>query len=111
MRYVVTGGRNNNNIEAVNKAISELPDDAVIVNGGAKGIDALCAIVAKKRGLRVETFNAEWEKYGMAAGPIRNAKMLENADYLIAFYGGKGTADCVKQATSKGIPIIEAEGE
>jgi len=109
MRYVVTGGRNNRNLAAVRKTISALPGDATVVNGGASGIDTLCADFARSIGLNVETINAEWAKYGKAAGHIRNAKMLETADYLIAFNGGRGTADCVRQARAKGIPVIEAE--
>jgi hypothetical protein len=57
---------------------------------------------------------ADWDSHGKAAGPMRNRTMLagvnspvSNADLLIAFKGGRGTADCVRQARELGIPVIE----
>lgn len=59
---------------------------------------------------------AHWDAHGKAAGPVRNGEMLRGkstfrdegvADLLIAFPGGKGTADCVAQARSLGIAVIE----
>lgn len=64
-------------------------------------------------------YPARWDKEGLAAGPIRNRRMLTMwadkgrqdlgaiADLLIAFPGGKGTADCVRQARELGIAVIE----
>ncbi len=49
---------------------------------------------------------AKWETYGKAAGPIRNREMLLNLPALVvAFPGGKGTADMVRQAERAGIPV------
>lgn len=44
-----------------------------------------------------------------AAGPRRNGRMLKVAapSALIAFKGGRGTADCTKQARRRGITIYE----
>jgi hypothetical protein len=44
------------------------------------------------------------------AGPRRNARMLRDGkpDVLIAFTGGKGTANCISQATKLGIAIYYA---
>jgi hypothetical protein len=51
-------------------------------------------------------FDADWTKHGKAAGPIRNQEMIDEADALAAFPGGRGTADCVRRAKAKGIPIF-----
>ena len=53
-------------------------------------------------------FIAEWDVYGKAAGPIRNKAMIDKADALIAFWDGdsRGTKDCIKHATHKGIPVL-----
>ena len=44
--------------------------------------------------------DADWAKYGPVAGPIRNQDMLDlhRPKMVIAFPGGKGTADMVKRA-------------
>jgi hypothetical protein len=51
---------------------------------------------------------AEWKKYGPAAGPIRNQRMLDwGPDLVVAFSGGKGTADMVRRARAAGVEVIE----
>ena len=50
-------------------------------------------------------------KYGRAAGPIRNQKRLEEKPELVAaFPGGKGTADMVRKGkqASPEVVIVEA---
>jgi hypothetical protein len=51
---------------------------------------------------------AEWKKYGYAAGPMRNTRMCEwKPDAVIAFEGGRGTANMIEQARAAGILVIE----
>lgn len=38
--------------------------------------------------------------------PTENARLLADAELVLAFPGGQGTANCVNQATNKGITII-----
>ena len=59
-------------------------------------------------GWPVRQRRAEWSRLGMAAGPIRNQAMLEEAGALahcdgaellvLAFPGGAGTASCIREA-------------
>lgn len=59
-------------------------------------------------GFWVEDFPADWERNGRAAGPIRNRQMLDGKpDLVIAFPGGKGTADMVAEAKRRGIAVRE----
>lgn len=53
-------------------------------------------------------YEAYWKAKGNAAGPIRNKEMIADADALIAFWDGKskGTKNCIKCATDKGIPVL-----
>ncbi len=75
------------------------------------GLDAIVASFPYK----VVVYRAAWDKHGKAAGPIRNAAMLNtksdalnsNVDLLVAFPGGRGTADCVCQARALGIAVLE----
>jgi hypothetical protein len=51
---------------------------------------------------------ADWRRYGDAAGPIRNKRMLEwLPDLVVGFPGGAGTADMLAQARAAGVMVIE----
>lgn len=76
----------------------------VIVQGGARGADALAKEWAVANDIPYEEFLPEWNKFGRAAGPIRNKAMLDSGiDIVVAFPGGRGTADTIRQATKMGI--------
>ena len=78
----------------------------VIVQGGAVGADYIAKAWAEKHDIPGETFKAEWNKYGRAAGPIRNSAMLKTSpDLVIAFPGGRGTNDTVTKAQKLGIEV------
>jgi hypothetical protein len=66
---------------------------------------------AESQGVTVEAYPADWKKHGRAAGPIRNQRMLdENPDILVAFPGGKGTADMVARARKASLTVIVVHG-
>jgi len=54
---------------------------------------------------------AKWSKHGRAAGPIRNQEMIDECkpDLVVAFPGGRGTADMVRRAKAAGIRVIEVQ--
>lgn len=81
--------------------------DIVIVSGGAQGADSLGEEYARERDYGVKRFPADWERFGRAAGPVRNAVMADNADALIAFWDGKsrGTRNMIDTAGKKGLVI------
>lgn len=73
-----------------------------IIHGGATGVDTLAHSFAHRYGLQPVKCEALWDFYPhkgpMNAGHLRNAAMLElRPDVVIAFPGGSGTADMVKQ--------------
>jgi len=95
-----------------------------LIHGAAKGADTLAAewqnariraVRNRDRGteglprdLWAAGYPADWNKHGPAAGPIRNQYMLDNnpgIELVIAFPGGRGTADMVRRAKAKGIPV------
>lgn len=81
-----------------------------VINGGAKGADRHAKKWAEVNSIPVETFKARWRQDGnKAAGPIRNQRMIDEGkpDLVIAFPGGKGTADMVRRARAAGIPVQE----
>lgn len=78
-----------------------------IICGEARGADSLGRKYAEEHGIAVESFPANWKKYGRSAGYIRNQEMADHADALIAFWDGKsrGTKNMIDIAKKKGIPI------
>jgi hypothetical protein len=110
MKILACGGRSYLNRDRVFRSLDELKPDHVI-HGGASGADSLAGIWARNRGVALTVYKADWEKHGSAAGPIRNQQMLDEGkpDLVVAFPGGKGTADMVKRAKRAGIKIVEIE--
>ena len=104
MKVIIAGGRSFNDFELfkvkVKHYLGSLSEKPEIIHGGCKGADALAHIFAEANELNVKVFNANWGKYGNAAGPIRNREMAEHADSLIAFWDGKskGTKNMIDTA-------------
>lgn len=79
-----------------------------VINGGALGADTLARAWATERCIPLVTFRANWKEHGRAAGPMRNAVMLESKpDLVIAFPGGQGTRNMILQARRALVPVIE----
>lgn len=81
-----------------------------VVSGGQSGADELGERWGRLKHLQVKRFPANWQKYGKAAGPIRNKAMAEYADAVILFPGGAGTHDMFKKAKEYGLKIIYNAG-
>lgn len=113
MRVAITGGRDFDDMECVDRTLSSLHEIRRITelaHGKACGADSLAGVWAMHRGVTVRTYEADWKKHGKAAGPIRNEFMLSDFDpyALVVFPGGRGTADCVRRAVKMGVTIIKA---
>lgn len=108
MRILSCGGRDFYDELTVYFAFKELPEDTVIVHGGANGSDYLTEQVCKGFGYTVYSAKAEWDRLGREAGPQRNRMMLDKygpIDILYVFPGGRGTEDMVMVAAERGIPF------
>lgn len=111
-RVLVCGGRHYSNEEHVERVLDAIVEEfgpVVIIEGEASGADALAKAWAKKHGYDVDPFAPNWKVYGRAAGPIRNAKMLEKGkpDFVVAFPGNDGTNDMVTQARAAGMEVLD----
>jgi len=110
MRVLVCGGRDFHDAALVERTLNDIePPVRVVIEGGASGADYLGRTWAKLRQRGVETYDAMWKRDGKAAGPIRNQAMLVNGrpDLVVAFPGGRGTADMVRRAKAAGVPVVE----
>ena len=107
MRLLVCGGRNYQDGNTVWAILWALHPE-VVIHGAAKGADKLAGDWAVEMQVPCDEFHADWTSHGRAAGPIRNARMLAEGkpDLVLAFPGGSGTENMVKQATAAGIPVI-----
>ena len=82
-----------------------------VIAGGCRGADSLAATAARACGYPFREFPADWQRFGKAAGPIRNQQMLNEGkpDLVIAFHENpeesKGTKDMICRATSQGVPV------
>jgi aspartokinase-like uncharacterized kinase len=111
-RVLVCGGRDYSDIVRVFSVLDKLHREAeidCIIEGGAKGADRLALEWAGQSSVPVETYEADWENQGSFAGPARNKRMLDEGkpDLVIAFPGGRGTADMVRKARRAGVEVVE----
>lgn len=69
------------------------PEIDTIVSGGARGADSYAEKYAHENGLNLIVHQADWNKYGRAAGFKRNQLIWDDSDVIIAFWDGesKGT--------------------
>lgn len=86
-----------------------------IIEGGCRGADAFARKWALwqpfERMVSWSTYDADWRKYGKAAGPLRNQRMLDEGkpDLVLAFGGHSGTNDMIKRARKAGVNVIEID--
>lgn len=110
MRVLITGGRNYDDQKLLDETLDALHAAngvTTLIHGDASGADRLAQQWAQSRGVSVDPHPADWKKYGRAAGPMRNQKMLDNKpDQLVAFPGGKGTADMIARAKRAGLKVL-----
>ena len=113
MRVLVCGGRDYRDRARAYAELDRLPREGlVIITGAANGADSLARDWCFARdGVEIEQYPADWKTYGKAAGPIRNQQMIDEGrpDLVLAFPGGRGTADMVKKAKAANIPVTEVK--
>lgn len=112
IRVIVAGSRGLNDYKIVKKYLDKIfgrwNKEITIISGGARGADKLGEKYARENGLKVRVYKADWEKYGKRAGYIRNEKMAEVGDILIAFWDGesRGTKNMIDIMRKNGKKVI-----
>lgn len=114
MKVLVCGGRTFNDREQLTRVLDKAFDYyggfTHLIQGGASGADTMAGAWARSKGVQVVICPANWDKHGKAAGHIRNRAMLNlGPNLVIAFPGGNGTANMVRQARAAGIVVYEVE--
>lgn len=110
-RVLVCGGRDYDDAQSLAMVLDAAhyanPIECLI-HGAARGADTLAADWALSHDVLCKAYPADWDRHGRAAGPIRNTRMLLELPHLvIAFPGGKGTADMIRQAEAAKVPVVK----
>lgn len=107
-KVAVVGSRGYGRWGLAEEVLNALPDDTVIISGGAKGPDTLAVEHAKLRGMEYQVFKADWIRYGKGAGFIRNGLIVDACDMVIAFWDkeSKGTKHTIDLARKKGKMVL-----
>lgn len=111
MRVGIVGSRDYPDLASVWAFVEKLAarqPDAIIVSGGARGVDTVAAVAGRFFDLEVKEWEPEWEKYGRYMAPIaRNTTIVEDSDVLIAFWDGvsTGTKDSLDKAKARGMKV------
>ena len=82
-------------------------DCVEFISGGASGVDSICEGVAHCLGIKCTIIIPDWEHLGKSAGFVRNKDIINQADFVIAFWDGKskGTKSSIDLALNAGKPI------
>jgi hypothetical protein len=117
LRILVCGGRKYYDYDKINlelNVIHALRTITTLIQGEASGADLISKQWAKYNRIPTMDFPAVWRnvvngKYNPNAGSERNQKMLDEGkpDLVVAFPGGKGTANMVKLAEEAGVEVIK----
>lgn len=106
MRTIIAGSRS-----LGFKAVSEAMEfcgwiPSVVISGCARGVDQAGEAWAKQHTIPIERYPADWS-LGKSAGYIRNSKMAEAADALIAVWDGqsRGTHHMIDIACNQGLKV------
>lgn len=104
MRVAIVGSRTFQNLQLVRDYVQGLPEDTIVVSGGAKGVDRTAEDAACKCGLKTQIYLAAWDEFGKVAGLLRNSDIVRNCDRLVAFHrqNSRGTADSIMKARAAG---------
>lgn len=111
MRVLVCGARDYRGREHVfrrlESALAKSDGRLLVIQGGAGGADGLAREWCNDRGVAYVTVPAAWKQFGKAAGPLRNQVMLDDwkPDLVLAFPGGRGTADMVRRSETEGVLV------
>lgn len=122
-RILVCGGRHFGDcvllkevLDALIKENALLHENIEIVSGHCEGADVLGERYGNEHGCDVKISPADWERYKIKAGPIRNKQMIDYIcgfanKYVVAFISlnSKGTKQTVALAKRKGIPVIQTD--
>lgn len=109
MRTIIAGSRSITNPAVIVEAIAASGFQITeVVSGTAIGVDRLGEQWASRHDIPVIRFPPDWNKYGRAAGFIRNNEMAHYAQALIAVWDGSshGTHHMINAARERNLRVF-----
>lgn len=108
---LVCGGRDFNNEELIFSTLDNLAISC-IVHGGAGGADSIAGKWSIARSVPEIIVPAKWNM-GKSAGVVRNGWMIKfiKIDHVVAFPGGRGTANMINISKKAGIRVTVVSDE
>jgi hypothetical protein len=109
-----SGNRNWTDYVAILTALGECRKNHLvtkIIHGNARGADTYIEAASQILKIPTKPYPADWEQYGRAAGPIRNAQMLFEGrpDMMVAFASDfqtwSGTVHMCVLASNANLPM------
>ena len=90
------------------KPMTQKYKDLTIVSGGARGADMNAECFADALDIPTEIYKPDWDKYGKSAGFKRNITIVDNSDFIVAFWDGvsRGTQHTINIAKKQNKPIL-----
>lgn len=136
MKLIIAGGRNisiwqfHNAIKKSKFVQAALKNKAVIISGGASGVDRFAETFAIENSLQNDVYLADWDntdsatvmgglsikkrfdgtEYNKMAGINRNVEMAKNGTHLLLIWDGKsrGSQNMLSEAMLRGLDIEQA---
>lgn len=110
MRVAIVGSRGYVSTIEMFKSLDALRaklDITHIITGGARGVDTLAEKYGRERGIEVTIIKPEWDKYGKAAGFVRNEEIMNNSEVAVIFWDGisRGTEHALAYAKAQRVLI------
>ncbi len=107
----VAGGRDFDARGWMRMELSDLPPNALLITGAARGADLMAEDQWRSFQRPYIGLPAAWDVQGKAAGAIRNEVIaMLKPDELLVFPGGRGTSDAAGRANHHNIPVRYVNG-
>lgn len=105
MKVAVIGSRG---IREISDFSSYLPDGlSAIISGGARGVDRIAKTYALMHSIEYIEILPDYSAFGSRAPLVRNDRIIEMADMVVAFWDGHstGTAYMISRCKIHGVPF------
>lgn len=119
MIVLVTGSREFEDPVPVYRALNDALTNgmrSIVVGDCPTGADHYARTWAGMMGVPCEMVRADWTRWGKAAGPLRNRRMVDvyRPTACLAFFwpgaGNRGTTDCANYAEAQGVQVLRFDG-
>ena len=107
MKLAVIGNKEYTDYKQFCNNLKKINNISEIISGGAAGTDTMARKYAAQEGIKFLEFSPEFEKFGREAKHVRDRKIVDHCDRLLAFWNGKceGTSYTIDYALKQRKPV------